>query len=88
MATQIARLHGSLSPANIISDVLAITQTGSLHAYVADLSNDQLYVSFYACDACNQTKKDAYDRQWARIDLTALFAVTPQSEAVGEVEQQ
>jgi len=48
MAAQIKALHGALTPANIIADVLGRVQTGDVHAAVYDLTDQVIYVSYMA----------------------------------------
>lgn len=78
MATQLTKWHGSLTPAATINDVLPIVQTGDVHAAVYDLTEQQIYVSFYATNASSvPTPPNAYDRQFTQLNLTALFAEAP-----------
>lgn len=46
LGQQIGNFWGTISPAVAVKSILPIVQTGSLHAYVADLTNMQFYVSF------------------------------------------
>jgi hypothetical protein len=62
MATQLTKFWGKLTPALAVQQVLPIVQTGSLHAYVADLPNMQWYISFAASQNSTDVAKMAYDR--------------------------
>jgi hypothetical protein len=64
---------GSLTPELAISQILPRLQTGDHHAYIADLSNKQLYISFAANDNSTSVYKMAYERAFAKIDLESLF---------------
>jgi isopenicillin-N N-acyltransferase-like protein len=76
MAAQLDKLHGALTPQNIISDIAGVVQTGDVHAAVYDLTDQQLYVSFMA--HTNGTgPMMAYDRAWTQLDLISLFALPP-----------
>lgn len=80
LGEQLARHWGRLTPELAIRDLLPRTETGSLHAYVADLPNDRLFVSFSAADKSASPNRKAYARQWARIDLRDLFGVQQQQQ--------
>jgi hypothetical protein len=78
LAAQISSLHGALTPANMISDVLGRVQTGDVHIAVYDLSDQQMYVSFMA--PLNTTVPQmAYDRRFTQLDMAALWAEAPPS---------
>jgi len=76
LSEQIAALHGALTPANMISDVLGRVQTGDVHIAVYDLSEQAMFVSFMA--PLNTTVPQmAYDRKYTKLDMQALFAEPP-----------
>lgn len=75
LATQLTNHSGDLTPEIIVSDVLPIVQTGDVHAVVYDLTDQQMYVSFYVTNSSSvQTPVNAYDRAYTKLDLNALFA--------------
>mmetsp|Transcript_93824 Transcript_93824/g.268645 ORF Transcript_93824/g.268645 Transcript_93824/m.268645 type:complete len:461 (+) Transcript_93824:44-1426(+) len=75
LMAQLQKFHGTLTAANAISDVIAITSTGNLHIAVSDLTANEMYVSF----AANSTNTDgddfryAYQRSFTKFDMGALF---------------
>lgn len=79
---QLASLRGSLTPANAISHVMSITQTGDLLSALYDLvpSRLKLYVA-NARGAGEGGAVKAYDRQYVEVDLKAAFAM-PKPTAV------
>ena len=78
LAAQIAALHGALTPANMISDVLGRVQTGDVHIAVYDLTRSAMYVSFMA--PLNTTVPQmAYDRQYTALDMPQMWAEPPPS---------
>ena len=73
LAAEITALHGALTPENLVSDVLGKVQTGDVHCAVYDLTDSVMYVSFMA--VLNATVPQlAYDRQYTRLDMAALWA--------------
>jgi hypothetical protein len=78
MAAQLKGLYGFLTPALAIEQVTAIVQTGDLHIFVADLPNQQFYVSFSASDNSTSPNRNAFDRQFAQLDMPSIFATQPQ----------
>ncbi len=77
LQNQLKKLRGKLSPEIIVSDVTAIVQTGDLHIAIYDLTDDAMYVSNARSN--NETGADlAYDRQFIKFDMKALFATSPQ----------
>ena len=78
LSKEIASLHGALTPANMISDVLGKVQTGDVHIAVYDLTRSAMYVSFMA--PLNTTVPQmAYDRQYTALDMPQLWAEPPPS---------
>ncbi|GMH74798.1 hypothetical protein TL16_g06559 [Triparma laevis f. inornata] len=73
-----------LTPANMIEDVIAITQTGNLHIAVYDLAENNVYLSFArksSDDGKNDREGDmAFERTFTRIDTAALFSTPQPSE--------
>jgi hypothetical protein len=88
MANLLQGLWGSLTPENSISDLLPRMETGSLHAYVADLVNEQWYVTFSANDNSTSPNRLAYSRQWAQLDLKSIFAVELGQQEAKEEQSQ
>ena len=77
LAAQLNKSYGALSPDYYISHVLPIVQTGDVHAAVYDLTDQLLYVSYEATNSSSvPIPFNAYDRQFTRLDLKALFAET------------
>lgn len=75
LAAQLTNHSGALTPELIVSNVLPIVQTGDVHAVVYDLTDQQMYVSFYVTNASSvPTPVNAYDRAFTQLDLNALFA--------------
>ena len=76
MQAQLALLHGSLSPASTIKDLVPIVQTGDLHVLVYDLTDNFMYVA--NARGSNETGPNmAYDRQFVRLNMTELFELQP-----------
>jgi len=79
---QLAAAKGTLTPASAIRNVMPIVQTGDVHAAVYDLTDQVMYVSFYATNASIvPTPVNAYDRAYTQLDLAALFAEPPPQAA-------
>ena len=76
---QLDKFHGTLTPENTISDVVAITQTGDLHVAVYDLTDNLMYVSNAKKDESTPGPKLAYDRQFVKFDMTSLFSLKPEN---------
>ena len=75
LANQLTKYHGSLTPQATVQDVLPIVQTGDVHAVVYDLTDQQMYVSFYVTQNSTVPEpKNAYDRAFTMLDLNTLFA--------------
>jgi len=68
--------YGSIDPEYLIRHVAAEHQTGDSHAAVYDYANNWMYVSI-ASPYINGTFTPAYDRQWTKFDMEALFAQKP-----------
>ena len=77
MAEQLQLLWGQLTPELAIEYIMPMVGTGNLHTYVADLVQQQWYVSFAASDSSISPNRTAYDRQFAQLDLPTLFNVQP-----------
>lgn len=83
LSQQLLKYHGSLTPAATINDVLPIVQTGDVHAAVYDLTDQQMYVSFYVTNSSSvPTPVNAYDRAFTQLDLLSLFAEQPPAAAI------
>lgn len=75
LAAQLAAGYGKLTPELTIQNITSIVQTGDTHIGIYDLTDSQLYVSFMARpDSAVQNPRFAYDRQFTRLNLTALFS--------------
>ena len=72
--TQLEQLHGQLTPENSISHVMPIVQTGDLHIAVYDLTERFMFVA-NARGANEEGPEMAYDRQFVKLNMTALFAL-------------
>jgi isopenicillin-N N-acyltransferase-like protein len=78
LSAQLQKNYGNLDAAYYISNVLPIVQTGDVHAAVFDLTGQFMYVSYEATNASSVPLPfNAYDRQFTRLDLNALFAEPP-----------
>ncbi|GMH66096.1 hypothetical protein TrST_g10202 [Triparma strigata] len=69
--------NAPLTPANMIEDVIAITQTGNLHIAVYDLAESSVYLSFAKKsddDGSDGEGDMAFERTYTRIDADALFS--------------
>ena len=75
---QLKSLHGELSPASTIKDVVPIVQTGDLHVVISDLTNLKLYVA-NAKGSAESGPTKAYDRQFVGLDMKEVFAVTEEN---------
>jgi len=74
MARQLTAMHGRLTPELSISNVTAVVQTGNLHAAVYDLTDMHLFVANGKGAQDASGAKEAYARQWLKIDAGAAFA--------------
>jgi len=79
MAKQLKKYHGNLTALLAIQDVMPIVETGDLHVYVADWSNDMFYYSV-AARAGSSYPLEAFNRPYTRLDLKALWNVAPPTE--------
>lgn len=80
LATLLQKYYGKISPQALI-DIVAIFQTGDMHAAVFDYKNNQAFVG-----VATQTQpfppqnpnavQPAYDRQFIQLDMNALFSLT------------
>jgi hypothetical protein len=63
---------------NTIANILPTVQTGDLHAVVYDLTESKMHVSFARrADADPSEPQYAYERQFTRLDMKAIFAQQP-----------
>lgn len=75
--------NGTLTPEATITSILPIVQTGDVHAVVYDLTDQQMFVSFYATNSSTVPEPhNAYDRAFTQLDLNALFAEQPPSAGI------
>lgn len=78
MANQLLKNYGNINAATTIANIISIVQTGDVHAVVYDLTDDLLYVSFYAtANSIVPSPAAAYDRQFTQLNLTALWNEQP-----------
>jgi isopenicillin-N N-acyltransferase-like protein len=74
---QLAMLHGSLSVAKTIQEVVPIVQTGDLHIAIYDLTKMMMYIA-NAKSASETGPAMAYDRQFIQLNMTKIFMVEQQ----------
>jgi hypothetical protein len=73
---QLKVTRGRLSPEVTVHEVLPIVQTGDLHIAIYDLSDMTMHVA--NARGSNETGPlNAYDREFTRLNMNTLFAVTP-----------
>lgn len=74
MADQITAMHGRITPALSINNITAVVRTGSLHVAVMDLTDNVLYVANAKGKQDTTGAKDAYDRQFLRLNMTEAWS--------------
>jgi len=79
MARQLQKYHGTLTADIAIKDVMPIVETGDLHVYVADLTNELFYFSVAARKG-SALPLEAFNRPYIRLDLKTLWNVAAPSE--------
>lgn len=73
LARQLQKLHGNLTAASTVNEVVPIVQTGDVHCVVYDLTSQEMSVSFMK--PTNGTGEEmAYDRVFTTLELNTLFA--------------
>ncbi|XP_064597836.1 protein dcd1A-like [Liolophura sinensis] len=72
LSEQIKKYYGSITPENVIQNIVSIVQTGNLQVAVYDLTNGVAYLS-NAAATYESGPKYAYERQFVRLDMKALF---------------
>jgi isopenicillin-N N-acyltransferase-like protein len=77
MADQITAMHGRITPELSIANITAVVQTGSLHVAVYDLTDNLLFVANAQGKQDTTGSKDAYARQFLRLDMTTAFNKLP-----------
>jgi isopenicillin-N N-acyltransferase-like protein len=80
LAHQLNALHGNLTAENTISDVVSYVGTGDLHIAVYDHAARLMYVATARPDG-GAGPVNAYQRQFTRLDMAALFAEKPPAAA-------
>jgi hypothetical protein len=76
LAEQLDLYHGHITEVNTIHDIIPTVQTGNLHAVVYDLTAGQAHISFMRRSYADESEPlYAYERQFNRVDMDALFAV-------------
>jgi isopenicillin-N N-acyltransferase-like protein len=73
LGEQLQKFHGDIRISNVISDIVAKTQTGNLQVSIYDLTNMMLYLS-YARPTNGTGNKYAYERSYIKFDMKKLFA--------------
>jgi hypothetical protein len=71
---QLTKNYGNITAENTIRDIVPIVQTGDTHVAVYDFARDFMYVSFMRHANSTVGPDSAYDRQFTRLDMPALFA--------------
>jgi hypothetical protein len=75
LSQQLEAAYGQLTPELTIQNITSIVQTGDTHIAVYDLTDLVMYVSFVAKpNSTDPNPQMAYDRQFTRLDMNALFA--------------
>ena len=71
------KYHGNLEANNVIGNILPSVQTGDLHIALYDLTNSYMWLSFARRpEGADETEPQmAYDRQFTKLDMKAVFAV-------------
>ena len=69
---QLAKHYGRITPEATILDILPIVETGDLHIAIYDLTDNFMYVA-NAAGKGEAGPKLAYQRQFVKIDMSALF---------------
>jgi isopenicillin-N N-acyltransferase-like protein len=77
LAEQLDAYHGHIDEVSTIHDILPTVQTGNLHIVVYDLTQSLAFVSFMRTSTGAETEPlYAYERQFIKLDMTSIFAVT------------
>ena len=83
MGANVVNNYGNLGPETAIQTIIALSQTGDLHAAVYDFGHNYMYVSIAGVPILsngqpvyNGTVWPAYERPWFQFDMNELFAVT------------
>jgi len=71
---QLTANYGAITPASTIRDIVPIVQTGDTHIAIYDFARDDIYVSFMRRAGGTVGPSNSYDRQFTKLDMTALFA--------------
>eukprot|EP00698_Gefionella_okellyi_P020891 TRINITY_DN6653_c0_g1_i1.p1 TRINITY_DN6653_c0_g1~~TRINITY_DN6653_c0_g1_i1.p1 ORF type:complete len:440 (+),score=86.37 TRINITY_DN6653_c0_g1_i1:53-1321(+) len=75
MPSLLQQYYGNLTPENTIKYITAQFQTGNLHIAVYDYAKMHMYVAYASPgDGHGHNVTNAYDRQFTRLDMTAVFA--------------
>lgn len=74
---QLQAFYGNITAANTIQYIVPIVQTGDTHCAVYDFDRNAMYVSFLRHTNSTVGPDLAYDRQFTRLDMTALFNEPP-----------
>jgi isopenicillin-N N-acyltransferase like protein len=74
------KYYGSLTPEVGYQYITAMEQSGDSHLAWYDLTNMEIYLSFAAPHA-STGPAEAYARQFAKFDVTALFNLAPPTDA-------
>jgi len=78
LSQQLTKYYGQITPEIGMQYISSIEQSGTNHVIFYDFSADQVFVSFGAPSTVGGPQS-AYDRQYTRVDATALFNEQPPS---------
>ena len=73
LSHQLQKYHGQLTPEITISDITSYVRTGDVHIAVYDHSAMAMYVATARPDG-SSGPLEAYQRQFTKLDMAALFA--------------
>ena len=73
LSEQLLKLHGNISAANTISDIVSYVGTGDLHIAIYDHSANLMYVATARPEG-GAGDLEAYKRQFTELDMAAIFA--------------
>jgi len=81
-AAQLNALYGNITPENGILNITAILQSGDNFCTYYDLTPDrmQMYIAFASAHGA-PGPAEAFNRQFAQVDMRSLFAVPPPTQA-------
>eukprot|EP01114_Cavostelium_apophysatum_P018333 TRINITY_DN5657_c0_g1_i6.p1 TRINITY_DN5657_c0_g1~~TRINITY_DN5657_c0_g1_i6.p1 ORF type:complete len:445 (-),score=105.18 TRINITY_DN5657_c0_g1_i6:1206-2540(-) len=74
----LSQYYGNITVENAIKYIIPATQTGSTQAILYDLTNNFMFCSFVGLE--NTPNRNAWERTYTRINMTALFEVQPPNQ--------